>query len=95
MSPLRNSIIHILLLRHHAPQTPRMGNADGVYVNATPEKFGAHLRQALDVVSKKETEHKIIFLKSWNEWGEGNYVEPDIEFGHGWLNAIKKEIIKK
>lgn len=76
-------------------RTPRMGNADGVYVNATPEKFGAHLRQALDVVSKKETEHKIIFLKSWNEWGEGNYVEPDIEFGHGWLNAIKKEIIKK
>ena len=30
------------------------------------------------------------FLKSWNEWGEGNYVEPDQEFGHGWLDAIKE-----
>lgn len=27
-----------------------------------------------------------------NEWGEGNYVEPDQEFGHGWLNAIKEAI---
>lgn len=24
--------------------------------------------------------------------GEGNYVEPDSKYGHGWLNAIKKAI---
>ena len=39
---------------------------------------------------EKNPEHQIIILKSWNEWGEGNYVEPDQEFGHGWLNAIKE-----
>ena len=36
---------------------------------------------------------RIIFLKSWNEWAEGNYVEPDLRFGHQWLDAIKNAII--
>ena len=73
-------------------RTPRVVNADGVYINATPEKFERHLRQALEIVSKKEAEHRIIFLKSWNEWGEGNYVEPDTIYGRGFLNAIKRVV---
>lgn len=73
-------------------RTPRVVNADGVYINATPEKFECHLKQALEIVSKKEAEHKIIFLKSWNEWGEGNYVEPDTIYGRGFLNAIKRVV---
>ncbi len=69
-------------------RSPRVASADGVYVNVTPEKFGRHIRRAMDIVSRKEDEHRIIYLKSWNEWGEGNYVEPDEEFGHGLLDAL-------
>lgn len=69
-------------------RSPRVASADGVYVNVTPEKFGRHIRRAMDIVSRKEDEHRIIYLKSWNEWGEGNYVEPDEEFGHGLLGAL-------
>ena len=70
-------------------RSPRVASADGVYVNVTPEKFGRHIRRAMDIVSRKEDEHRIIYLKSWNEWGEGNYVEPDEEFGHGLLGALR------
>lgn len=73
-------------------RTPRVNSADGVYVNATPEKFRAHIEQALELIKDKKEEHRILFLKSWNEWGEGNYVEPDQEFGHGWLQAISDAI---
>ena len=38
---------------------------------------------------------KLIFIKSWNEWGEGNYMEPDIEFGKSYLNALKEELMVK
>ena len=46
----------------------------------------------LKVIEKKTYEHRILFLRSWNEWGEGNYVEPDLKYGHGFLDAIKTAI---
>lgn len=70
-------------------RSPRAATLDGIYVNATPKAFEKHIGDALEIVKNKSEEHRIIVLKSWNEWGEGNYVEPDLEFGHGWLNAIK------
>lgn len=75
-------------------RSPRATSWDGIYVNATPKKFEEHISQALDLVRDKDPEHRIIILKSWNEWGEGNYVEPDQEFGHGWLDAVKNALNK-
>lgn len=74
-------------------RTPRVASMDGVYVNATPEKFENHIRQALSLIKDKQPEHRILFLKSWNEWGEGNYVEPDMEWGHGFINAIHNAVL--
>lgn len=73
-------------------RSPRAATLDGIYVNATPEAFEKHIEDALDIVKDKQDEHRILILKSWNEWGEGNYVEPDLEFGHGWLDAIRHAI---
>lgn len=70
-------------------RSPRAGNYDGVYVNATPDNFKKHLEYALSIISHKSDEHKILMLRSWNEWGEGNYVEPDRLYGHGYLDALK------
>lgn len=74
-------------------RTPRVASMDGVYVNATPEKFENHIRQALSLIKDKQPEHRILFLKSWNEWGEGNYVEPDMEWGHGFIDAIRNVVL--
>lgn len=70
-------------------RSPRAGNYDGVYVNATPDNFRKHLEDALSLIANKSDEHRILMLRSWNEWGEGNYVEPDRLYGHGYLNALK------
>lgn len=74
-------------------RSPRIGKAEGVYVHATPQHFEQHMRDALHTVEKKEPDHRIIFLRSWNEWAEGNYVEPDLRYGHGFLEAIKNVIL--
>ena len=74
-------------------RSPRTGKEEGVYVNSTPENFSKHIADALNIIKCKTDEHKILFLRSWNEWGEGNYVEPDIKYGHGFLNAIKKNVM--
>lgn len=75
-------------------RTPRAGSREGVYVNATPEHFQAHIEDALHVIANKQPEHRLLFLKSWNEWGEGNYVEPDTKYGHGFLEALKTTLFE-
>lgn len=75
-------------------RSPRAATRDGIYVHATPKAFEAHIKDALTYIEQKSPDHKILMLKSWNEWGEGNYVEPDLEFGHGWLDAIRNAIAK-
>ncbi len=69
--------------------TPRSGYGGYLLHGSTPELFKQHLSQVLNSISMKDPEDKIVFLKSWNEWGEGNYVEPDLKYGHGYLEAIK------
>lgn len=76
-------------------RTPRAGRAAHIYDNATPEAFKNHVHNVLQYVKDKDYEHKIIVLKSWNEWGEGNYMEPDLKYGHGFLDALADEVFDK
>ena len=45
---------------------------------------------AREAVSKKPKDKQMIIVKSWNEWGEGNHLEPDLKYGRGYLEAIKE-----
>lgn len=74
-------------------RTPRAGRAAVILSNPNPDAFRQHVHNTVASVRNKKDEHKIIFLKSWNEWAEGNYMEPDIQFGHAFLDALKKEIL--
>lgn len=62
--------------------------------NSTPQLFGKMVEKALNLIKDKDYEHKILFLQSWNEWGEGNYMEPDLKFGHGYIDVLSKLINK-
>ena len=72
--------------------TPRCGLDGLVLHNSTPELFGTQVRKALPIVSARPIDHRILFAKSWNEWAEGNHLEPDQRFGKGYLQVIKDEI---
>jgi lipopolysaccharide biosynthesis protein len=72
--------------------TPRSGLNGLVLHGSTPDLFRILLRRALALIGKFEPDHRIIFVKAWNEWAEGNYLEPDQRFGHGYLQAIQQEI---
>lgn len=67
--------------------TPR-NKAGLAYKGANPEDFGKYLSKLVDIVSKRN--EKCFFINAWNEWAEGAYLEPDENFGYGYLEAIKK-----
>ena len=71
--------------------TPRSGLNGLVYKNSTPDQFKAHLKLALNC---KEGQNftSYIFLKSWNEWGEGNYIEPDLKYGKEYIKKIREAL---
>lgn len=71
-------------------RTPRNGKNAIVWYHNDPKFFKEEVEIALDMIKGKPQEHKILFLMSWNEWGEGNYMEPDIEFGKGYINALRE-----
>lgn len=73
--------------------TPRSGMNGSLLINSTPELFKKHAEQVLNVVEQKE--NKLVFLKSWNEWAEGNYMEPDLVHGKGYVNVLKEVLSSK
>lgn len=74
--------------------TPRSGDRGYLFTNSTPELFQKHCEDVFLKIASKKEENQIVFLKSWNEWGEGNYMEPDLKFGHGYINALKNALKK-
>lgn len=70
--------------------SPRRGSGATIMHNSTPELFRTHLIQAVDLIKMKPDDKRILFIKSWNEWGEGNYLEPDLRHGKGYINVLKE-----
>lgn len=63
-----------------------------VLTNTTPELFADHVNEVVSTVKDKRPENRIIFLKSWNEWAEGNYMEPDLRWGTKFLEVLKSKL---
>jgi lipopolysaccharide biosynthesis protein len=77
-------------------RSPRAGKQAVIYTNSTPELFKKLLLKALDIVkNKKNDQNKIVFIQSWNEWAEGNYLEPDLKYGDSFLKVIKEVLADK
>ena len=70
--------------------TPRRGLRGIVSRGSTPERFGNYLRKTL-VLSLKEG-NAYVFINAWNEWGEGNYLEPDEKYGYKYLKQVRRAL---
>jgi len=72
--------------------TPRRGENAIVVLNSTPEQFEKGLRVLIKESLTRSAEERLIFINAWNEWAEGNHLEPDLRNGHGYLEVVHRAV---
>ncbi len=71
--------------------SPRSNGAQQILHNNDPKLWGKLCREVSKCVeSNPNNPDKFIFIKAWNEWGEGNYMEPDTRFGKAYIEEAAK-----
>ena len=60
--------------------------------DSTPSKYGKWLQYVLENFEPYTNEENFIFINAWNEWAEGNHLEPDQKWGCAYLETTKKII---
>ncbi len=71
--------------------TPRAGRKGIVITGSSPEEFyKALLEMSKWTLAHLPADRRILFLNAWNEWAEGNHLEPDLRSGTGYLEAVRK-----
>ncbi|RKI88680.1 hypothetical protein D7V94_18980 [Parablautia intestinalis] len=68
--------------------TPRRGKAGWLMRGTTPEIFEKYAYQL--AVKNLVCGNEFYFINAWNEWGEGNYLEPDKKNQYAYLEALKR-----
>ena len=72
--------------------SPRWKRGATIFVDSTPELYERWLRATLETFKPASPEENFVFLNAWNEWGEGNHLEPDARFGRGYLEATRRAL---
>lgn len=74
------------------PRFPHKEAKDMVHYNKSPEGFAASMQKAKEYCDNHPDQTKLITVFSWNEWIEGGYLLPDMKYGFGYLNAVKRVV---
>jgi hypothetical protein len=72
--------------------TARRPSGAEIFQGATPQAYERWLRRTIESVSDVRDEENLIFVTAWNEWAEGNHLEPDRHYGRAYLEATRRAL---
>jgi len=72
--------------------SPRRKSGAAIFHNSTPELYRSWLQHIVDHFQPFSKEENFIFINAWNEWAEGNHLEPCERWGTSYLEATKSVI---
>ena len=68
--------------------TARRKHRSLVILNGTPQNYEYWLSRTIDrILDSEDGDDQLIFINAWNEWAEGCHLEPDVRYGHAFLEA--------
>jgi lipopolysaccharide biosynthesis protein len=63
-----------------------------IFHGSTPELYEKWLRTTVERIHPDSPDENIIFINAWNEWGEGNHLEPCQRWGLSYLEATYRSL---
>ena len=61
---------------------------------SSPARYERWLRGAAGYArANRFAGEALVFVNAWNEWAEGAYLEPDVHWGHAYLNATRRALL--
>jgi lipopolysaccharide biosynthesis protein len=73
--------------------TARRQNGGVILKDSTPECYGRWLSCVLRTKGSSKVDHapeaQFVFINAWNEWAEGNHLEPCQKWGRAYLEATR------
>ena len=74
--------------------SPRSGLRGEILHKNSPTIWGNLCNETKKLVLANGDSEKLLFIKAWNEWGEGNYMEPDSKYGKEYIIQAGKAFIE-
>ena len=85
--------MHLRCVTPGFDNSPRRSRESVIFVNSTPQEYQAWLSEIVRrTQGRYEGDERIVFINAWNEWAEGNHLEPDLKWGHAFLEATLKAL---
>jgi hypothetical protein len=72
--------------------TPRYRRRATIFRGASPERFEFWFSKLVRLLRMMPDREPYVFINAWNEWAESAYLEPDAQFGYGYLEAVKNSL---
>lgn len=73
--------------------TARRQDTSHIFWNSSPAHYNFWLRKIVDQTARRlEPNQRFVFINAWNEWGEGCHLEPDLKYGHAYLEATRNAL---
>ena len=66
----------------------RVGQNATMFINSSPEGFKRWYQEKIKPSNFDGLEDQFIFINAWNEWAEGNHLEPCQKWGKAYLDAL-------
>jgi lipopolysaccharide biosynthesis protein len=80
--------------------SPRRKTGAVIFLNSTPDLYKGWLREVVNRQaartgasgSSSDSSNSLVFINAWNEWGEGNHLEPCQKWGRAYLEATRSAL---
>jgi lipopolysaccharide biosynthesis protein len=71
----------------------RRKNGPIIFLGSNPDKYAAWLTRMIRWTRQHTPPgRRFVFVNAWNEWAEGNHLEPDRKHGHAFLEATRDSL---